>query len=442
MAIVVQKFGGTSVADASRIKEVAAHVHFTRRHGSFPVVVVSAMGKETDELYGLAENVTHLRPGREMDMLITAGERKAIALICLALFDLGVQAKSFTGSQAGFITDEVHQDARIQEIRPQRIQEAIADGIVPVVAGAQGVSGLGDVTFLGRGGSDTTAVALAHAIGAGLCEIYTDVSGVFTADPRLVPTARRIAEISFDEMLEMSATGCPKPAMRSVLMARTYAMPLHIRSAFTWEPGTLVREVAEVAAIASECQGSRNRQESQSQQGSRDQPRNQNQQESQTMERPIISAVTHDASEAKVTLLAVPDRPGVAAMVFRRIADVNLDVDMIVQNVSEEGVTDISFTVSKADLAAVVENMQSIMTEVGGRGVTANSDIARVSLIGAGMKSHPGVAAQMFETLADNDINIDMITTSAIRISCVVVESDMEKAVLALHDAFDLGQAG
>lgn len=420
MAVIVQKFGGTAVGDAGRIKEVAGHIAFTHRRSDFPVVVVSAMGKETDELYSLAAQVSSQRAGREMDMLITAGERKAIALICMALGQLGLSAKSFTGSQAGFITDEIHQDARIQEIQPQRIRQAIEDGIIPVVAGAQGVSGAGDVTFLGRGGSDTTAVALAHAIGAEMCELYTDVSGVFTADPRLVPRARRIAEISFDEMLEMTASGCPKPAMRSVLVARTHNMALHIRSAFTWEPGTIVK--ATDPDFDSDPDPSPNSKP----------------QESQTMERPIISAVTHDASEAKVTLLAVPDRPGVAAKVFRRIADLNLNIDMIVQNVSEEGVTDISFTLPKADLDTGVSSMESVMADIGGRGVTANRDIARVSLIGAQMKSHPGVAAQMFEVLADNKINIDMITTSAIRISCVVAEGDMEKAVLALHSAFGL----
>lgn len=417
------------MGDASRIKEVAGHIAFTHRRRDFPVVVVSAMGKETDELYSLAAQVTSQRAGREMDMLITAGERKAIALICMALGELGLSAKSFTGSQAGFITDEIHQDARIQEIQPQRIRQAIDDGIIPVVAGAQGVSGAGDVTFLGRGGSDTTAVALAHAIGAEMCELYTDVSGVFTADPRLVPRAHRIAEISFDEMLEMTATGCPKPAMRSVLVARTYNMALHIRSAFTWEPGTIVKDLALGADAGTDSE-------------TNPEPNpNPDPQETPTMERPIISAVTHDDSEAKVTLLAVPDRPGVAATVFRRIADLNLNIDMIVQNVSEEGVTDISFTLPKADLDTGVASMEAVMNDIGGKGVTANREIARVSLIGAQMKSHPGVAAQMFEVLADNEINIDMITTSAIRISCVVAEGDMEKAVLALHSAFGLDQA-
>ena len=396
------------MGDAERIREVANHIGFTQRHGDFPVVVVSAMGKETDELYALAHKVAARPPARELDMLITTGERKAIALVCMALAEQGLEAQSFTGRQAGIGTDDVHQAAKIQAIAPQAVLAAIDQGVIPVVAGAQGVSAAGELTFLGRGGSDTTAVALAQAIEADVCELYTDVSGVFTADPRLVPQARKLAEISFDELLEMTATGCPKPAMRSVLMARTYRTALHVRSAFTWEPGTLVRNP------------------------------NHNQQEKQTMERPIISAVTHDASEAKVTLLAVPDRPGVAATVFRRIAELNLNVDMIVQNVSEEGVTDISFTVPKTELDVGIENMEAIMAEVGGRGVSSNPDIARVSLIGAGMKSHPGVAAQMFEVLAKQQINIEMITTSAIRISCVVAESSMEQAVLALHAAFGL----
>ena len=411
MALVVQKFGGTSVADPSRMQEVARHICFTISHGDTPAVVVSAMGKETDALYSLADEVTSHRSGREMDMLITAGERKAVALLCLALHEMDVPAVSFTGSQAGFITDSTHQSARITEIRPDRVREALEGGLVPVVAGAQGVSGDGDVTFLGRGGSDTTAVALAHALGAEMCELYTDVSGVFTADPRIVPSARRMSEISFDEMLEMSATGCPKPAMRSVFVARAYTMTLHVRSAFTWEPGTLVSEYG-----------------------------NSEMKESQSVEQPIISAVTHDASNAKMTLQAVPDRPGVAAAVFRRIADLDIDVDMIEQNVSEKGVTDISFTIARDELDACVPSMEELMSEIGGRGVISNSEIACISLIGAGMKAHPGVAAQMFETLAEHDINIEMISTSAIRISCVVAEKDMELAVRSLHSEFNLDE--
>ena len=435
MALIVQKFGGTSVADSSRIQEVARHIRFTISHGDTPAVVVSAMGKETDALYGIADEVASRHSGREMDMLITAGERKAVALLCLALHDLDVPAVSFTGSQAGFITDSTHQSARITAIRPDRVREALEGGSVPVVAGAQGVSGDGEVTFLGRGGSDTTAVALAHALGAEMCELYTDVSGVFTADPRIVPSARRMSEISFDEMLEMTATGCPKPAMRSVLVARTYTMTLHVRSAFTWEPGTLVKESApeaetlEAGLLEAETLETGKLETEKLETGRL---------EARSVERPVISAVTHDITEAKVTLQAVPDKPGVAAAVFRRIADMDMDVDMIVQNVSEEGVTDISFTVPRGDLSRCVPSLEELIVEIGGRGVTSNNEIARVSLIGAGMKAHPGVAAQMFETLAENDINIEMINTSAIRISCVVNENDMEKAVLALHSAFKL----
>jgi len=399
--LVVQKFGGTSVADPERIREVADHVARTTRHGADVVVVVSAMGKETDELLRLAADVSKVRPGREMDMLITAGERKATALLCMALHDLGVPADSFTGSQAGFITDSAHTNAKITELRPDRLREALAAGRTPVVGGAQGVSADSrDVTFLGRGGSDTTAVALAHALGADSCELYTDVSGVFTADPRLVPTARRMGAISFDEMLEMTANGCPKPAMRSVEFARTWGVRLHVRSAFTWEPGTWVQE------------------------------------EDPTMEQAIVSAVVHDTSEAKVTVSGVPDQPGIAARLFRLLADREVNVDMIVQNTSEHGVTDISFTVPHEDLDVAREVCEGLAGEIGATGVSADHDIARVSLIGAGMKSNPGVAATTFETLAAAGINIEMISTSAIRISCIVREGQAEDAVQLLHAAF------
>ncbi len=401
--LVVQKFGGTSVADPERIREVADHVARTKRHGDDVVVVVSAMGKETDELLRLAAEVAAVRPGREMDMLITAGERKATALLCMALHDLGVPADSFTGSQAGFITDTSHTNAKILELRPERVQAALAAGRTPVVGGAQGVSTERDVTFLGRGGSDTTAVALAHALGASVCELYTDVPGVFTADPRLVPTARRMSHISFDEMLEMTANGCPKPAMRSVEFARTWGVRLHVRSAFTWEPGTWVQE------------------------------------EDPAMEQAIVSAVVHDTSEAKVTVSGVPDKPGIAARLFRLLADRDVNVDMIVQNISDHGVTDISFTVPHADLSVAEEVTRGLAGEIGATGVSSDADIARVSLVGAGMKSHPGVAARTFETLAAAGINIEMISTSAIRISCIVRESQVEQAVQALHDAFELG---
>ncbi|HMG39926.1 MAG TPA: aspartate kinase [Acidimicrobiales bacterium] len=402
MPLVIQKFGGTSVADPDRIREVADHVARTIRHGNSVVVVVSAMGKETDDLIRLAHDVSGVRPGREMDMLITAGERKAMALLCMALHSLGVQADSFTGSQAGFITDTDHTRAKIVELRPDRVRKALDEGRVPVVGGSQGVSTDRDVTFLGRGGSDTTAVALAHALDAAACELYTDVSGVFNADPRLVPTARRMPVVSFEELLEMTATGCPKPAMRSVEYARRWGVKLHVRSAFTWEPGTWVVE------------------------------------EGPSMEQAIVSAVTHDVSEAKVTVSGVPDHPGIAAKLFRTLADGDVNVDMIVQNVSDHGVTDISFTAPRADLAAAVGVCESLAGEIGATGVTSDKDIARVSIIGAGMKSNPGVAARMFATLADDGINIEMISTSAIRISCVVREDQVEQAVGALHTAFEL----
>ena len=405
MPLVIQKYGGTSVADPDRIREVADHVARTVRHGHEPVVVVSAMGKETDELIRLAGEVSHVRPGREMDMLITAGERKAMALLCMALHSVGVPADSFTGSQAGFITDTNHTNAKIVELRPDRLRKAIDAGRVPVIGGSQGVSTDHDVTFLGRGGSDTTAVALCHALDGDACELYTDVPGVFTADPRLVPRARRMGEVSFDELLEMTATGCPKPAMRSVEYARRWGVKLHVRSAFTWEPGTWVLE------------------------------------EGPAMEQAIVSAVTHDTSEAKVTVSGVPDHPGIAARLFRQLAEVGVNVDMIVQNVSDHGVTDISFTVPKADLVTGTEVCQRLADEIGAAGVSSDHDIARVSIIGAGMKSNPGVAATMFEVLAGKGINIEMISTSAIRTSCVVREGQIEDAVQSLHSAFGLDAA-
>ena len=402
MALLVQKFGGTSVADAERMRAVADHVARTRRRGDDVVLVISAMGKETDELLRLADEVSRTKPGREMDMLITAGERKATALVCMALHDAGVPADSFTGSQAGFLTDNAHMNAKILEVRPDRLREALAEGRVPVVGGSQGVSTDRNVTFFGRGGSDTTAVALAHALGADACELYTDVSGVFTTDPRLVPEARKMAAISFDELLEMTATGCPKPAMRSVELARTYGVKLHVRSAFTWEPGTWVTE------------------------------------EEPDMEKAIVSGITHDTSEAKLTVLGVHDRPGVAATMFRALADRDVNVDMIVQNVSAQGSTDISFTLPIEQLEAAEALVAGMQSDLGATGVSADPAIARVSLVGAGMKTNPGVAATMFETLAAHDINIEMISTSAIRISCVVRESDAESAVQALHAAFGL----
>ncbi|MCB0995853.1 MAG: aspartate kinase [Acidimicrobiales bacterium] len=405
MALLVQKFGGTSVATPERIREVADHVRRTRQRGDDVVLVISAMGKETDELLRLADAVSRTQPGREMDMLITAGERKAISLVCLALHDAGVPADSFTGSQAGFLTDTNHRNAKILEINPYRVRAALDAGRVAVVAGAQGVSTTNDVTFLGRGGSDTTAVALAHVLEADACELFTDVSGVFTTDPRVVPEARKMLRISFDELLEMTAVGCPKPAMRSVEVARNYGVKLHVRSAFTWEPGTWVTE------------------------------------EDPSMEQPIISAVVPDTSQAKVTISGVPDQPGIAATVFRALAERNVNVDMIVQNVSEHGKTDISFTVPKDDLEASTEVGAHLVAEIGAGGVVSDRDIGRVSVVGAGMQSNPGVAATMFETLADIGVNIEMISTSAIRISCVVLGDDVDRATAALHNAFGLDHA-
>ncbi len=403
MALVVQKFGGTSVADPDRMRIVADHVARCRRRGDQVVLVISAMGKETDELLHLASQVSTRPTGREMDMLITAGERKACALMCMAITEAGYQAHSFTGSQAGFITDTNHRNAKILEIHPDRIRAALDAGVVPVVAGSQGVSTDRDVTFLGRGGSDTTAVALAHVLEADLCELFTDVSGVFSADPRVVIKAKKMSTITFDELLEMTATGCPKPAMRSVEVAHNYQVPLHIRSAFTWESGTLVTE------------------------------------EEPGMEQPIIRAVTHDLSESKVTVTEVPDQPGISARLFRAMADANVNVDMIVQNVSDQGRTDISFTVPTEDLERVVTLLEGgVIAALGAESVVTNQSIGRVSVIGAGMKSNPGVAATMFETLANNDINIEMISTSAIRVSCVISADRAEDAVVLLHTAYGL----
>lgn len=401
VALLVQKFGGTSVGDPDRIREVADHVARCRKRGDQVVLVVSAMGKETDELLRLADEVSSRKPGREMDMLVTGGERKACALVSMALHELGIESNSFTGSQAGFRTDTTHRNAKILEVNPYRIKAAVEAGKVPVVGGSQGVSSDNDVTFFGRGGSDTTAVALAHALDADACELYTDVPGVFTTDPRLVSNARKMDQISYDELLEMTATGCPKPAMRSVELARSFGVKLHVRSAFSWVPGTWVTQ-------------------------------------EESMERAIISAVTHDTSEAKMTVSGVSDRPGVAAQLFRHLATADVNVDMIVQNVSAEGHTDISFTLPHEQVAKATVTIDALLDEFDATGVIKDSDIARVSLIGAGMQTNPGVAATMFETMSDAGINIEMISTSAIRISCVVREAQAEAAVAALHAAFQL----
>ena len=404
MSLIVQKYGGTSVADPERIAAVADHITRTRRQGHGVVVAVSAMGKSTDDLIRLANEVASNPGGREMDMLLTAGERISIALLSMAILDRGVPAVSFTGSQAGIVTDTAHGKAKILEIKADRLKEALDEGQVCIVAGFQGVSTGRDITTLGRGGSDTTAVALAAALNADACEIYTDVAGVYSADPRICHRARRLSEVSFDEMLEMSASGGRVLALRSVEFARRYNVPLHVRSSFTWEPGTWVRDLGD----------------------------------SRTMEDAVVTGVTHDASEAKLTITDVPDRPGIAALVFRTLAAAGVNVDMIVQNVSHSALTDISFTVPSDEARKAESVIADELGTIGAQSVSVDDDIARVSLVGAGMKSHPGVAATMFETLADNGVNIDMISTSTIRTSCVVRRSDVELAVRSLHTAFGL----
>jgi aspartate kinase len=404
MALIVQKYGGTSLADASKIRRVAERVVATRKAGNDVVAVVSAMGHHTDELVELAQRVSPDPPPRELDMLLTAGERISMSLLAMAIADLGTTAKSFTGSQAGIITDTLHGKARILDVRAGRITDALAAGHAVIVAGFQGVSTEHDVTTLGRGGSDTTAVALAAALGAASCEIYTDVDGVYTADPRIVPEARKLHAVSYEEMLEMAACGARVLVLRSVEYARRYGMVLHVRSSFAEAAGTWVRE------------------------------------EDERMEKAIISGVPHDTSEAKVTLVRVPDRPGIAARIMRAIARQGVNVDMIVQNVSHGGLTDISFTVPKADLQQAMVVLEKIRDEVGAGEVLADQDIAKVSLVGAGMKSNPGVAAAMFEALAEAGINIEMISTSTIRISCVIRADDVGTAVRAIHDRFRLSE--
>ncbi len=405
MALIVQKFGGSSVADPDRIKAVADHVVRTKRQGHDVVVVVSAMGKSTDNLIRLAHDCAARPDEREMDVLLTAGERISMALLSMAIIDAGAQAVSYTGSQAGIITDTEHGQAKVLAVRGDRVKESLASGAVVVVAGFQGVSAdTKDITTLGRGGSDTTAVALAAGLGAEMCEIYTDVDGVYSADPRVVPEARKLAEVSFEEMLEMAATGGKVLALRSVEFARNHGVPIHVRSSFTWGPGTWVREVQS------------------------------------SMEQPIVSGVTHDASEAKITISRVPDRPGIAAKVFRTLADRGVNVDMIVQNVSTDNHADISFTLPKTDIPKAHDVMDGLVAHIGGSGFSTDDGIARVSIIGAGMRTSPGVAATMFETLAAEGINIEMISTSTIRLSCVVRADEVERAVQALHRAY--GMAG
>jgi aspartate kinase len=402
VALIVQKYGGTSVADPDRIRAVADNVAITKKRGNDVVVVVSAMGKATDNLIALADSVSSKQSGREMDMLLTTGERQTAALLSMALADRGIEAISYTGSQVGIITDTVHGKAKIVEVKGDRVRAAIAEGKVAVIAGFQGVSTDKEITTMGRGASDLTASALAQALDADACEIYTDVTGVFTADPRIVPQARKLTKVHFDEMLEMAGAGSKVLAMRSVEFARNHDVPLHVRSAFTWEQGTLVSN------------------------------------EEPSVEDPIISGVVTDMTEAKVTVLGVPDRPGISAALFEPLADANVNVDMIVQNTSTEGTTDISFTMPMADLRQAETIVQEVAEEIGATKVTHDDDIAKVSLVGAGMKSSPGIAAKMFRVLADEDVNIQMISTSTIRVSIIIPSADMERAAIALHTAFGL----
>ncbi|MGZ4447140.1 MAG: aspartate kinase [Nocardioides sp.] len=409
MGIVVQKYGGSSVADAAGIKRVAQRIVNTRKAGNDVVVVVSAMGDTTDDLRDLAEQVTPLPPPRELDMLLTAGERISMALVAMAIAQLGHKAQSFTGSQAGVITDSAHGKAKIIDITPGRIETAIADGAIAIVAGFQGVSqDTKDVTTLGRGASDTTAVALAAALGADVCEIYSDVDGVFTADPRIVPAARKLDQVSTEEMLELAASGAKILHLRCVEYARRYNMPIHVRSSFSQKEGTWI--------IPEPREGE------------------------EPMEQAIIAGVAHDVSEAKITVVGVPDKVGEAARIFEALAASEVNIDMVVQNVSAAATarTDISFTLPRADGQAAMGALARIQDEVGYDKLLYDDQVGKVSLIGAGMRSHPGITAKFFASLASAGVNIEMISTSEIRISVIVDEAQVDEAVRATHTAFDL----
>jgi aspartate kinase len=419
VALVVQKYGGSSVADADCVKRVAQRIVDTKREGNEVVVVVSAMGDTTDELIELAEKVSPSPPARELDMLLTAGERISMAVLAMAISDLGVAARSFTGSQAGVITDAVHGRARIIDVTPGRIRGALDKGHVAIVAGFQGVSqDTKDITTLGRGGSDTTAVALAASLGASVCEIYTDVDGVFSADPRIVPTARRLDTVTYEEMLELAANGAKILHLRCVEYARRYDVPIHVRSSFSERTGTMV--VSEALAQAARQAG--------------------DQKEGSDVEQPIISGVAHDRSEAKVTVLGVPDRPGEAAAIFETVAEAGVNIDMIVQNVSaaSTGRTDITFTLPKAEADGARAALVARQSVIGFESIGYDPAIGKVSLVGAGMRSHPGVSATFFRALADAGVNVELISTSEIRISVVCREADVNTAVLAVHSAFGL----
>ncbi|MEU7633510.1 aspartate kinase [Nocardia sp. NPDC049220] len=408
MALVVQKYGGSSVATAERIRRVAERIVETKKQGHDVVVVCSAMGDTTDELLDLAQQVAPTPPAREMDMLLTSGERISNALVAMAIHSLGAEARSFTGSQAGVITTRAHGNAKIIDVTPGRVRAALDEGLVVLVAGFQGVSqDSRDVTTLGRGGSDTTAVALAAALDADVCEIYTDVDGVYTADPRIVPDAQRLEQVSYEEMLELAACGAKVLMLRCVEYARRYNVPVHVRSSYTDKQGTLVYGSMEDIPV----------------------------------EQALLTGVAHDRSEAKVTVVGLSDEPGYAAKVFRAIADAEINIDMVLQNISkiETGKTDITFTLPKADGARAVELLTKRQGEIGFSQVLYDDHIGKVSLVGAGMKSHPGVTATFCEALADAGVNIDLISTSEIRISVLVKDTELDEAVTVLHNAFNLG---
>jgi aspartate kinase len=408
VALVVQKYGGSSVASAAHIKRVAERIVTAKKNGDDVVVVVSAMGDTTDELLDQAAQITDEPPGRELDMLLTAGERISMALLAIAISTHGYEARSFTGSQAGVITTSSHGKARIIDVTPGRIRDALDEGAIAIVAGFQGVSqDTKDITTLGRGGSDTTAVALAAALRADVCEIYTDVDGVFTADPRIVPNANRLETVTYEEMLELAASGAKVLMLRCVEYARRYGIPVHVRSSYSQLPGTIVTGSMEDLSV----------------------------------EQAIITGVAHDRSEGKITVYGVPDRPGEAAQIFRVLADAEINIDMIVQNVSAEAskLADISFTLPVSDGPAALAALEKVKHTVGYSDISFDQHIGKVSLVGAGMRSHPGVSATFFGALADAGVNLELISTSEIRISVVCRDTDVDIAVRAVHDAFDLG---
>ena len=422
MGLIVAKFGGSSVADAAGILRVAKRITDTKRAGNEVVVVVSAMGDTTDDLIDLAKQVSPNPPGRELDMLLTAGERISMAVLAMAINDLGFEARSYTGSQAGLITDSAHGKARIVDVTPGRIQEALRENAIPIIAGFQGVSqDTKDITTLGRGGSDLTAVALAAALYADVCEIYTDVDGIFSADPRVVPTARQVPRITYDEMMELAAAGAKVLHLRCVEYAKRFDLPIHVRSSFSDKEGTFViadlsdqsklKKLSKVGAI---------------------------------MEQPIIAGVAHDLGDAKITVVGVPDRPGMAAAIFQAVADAGINMDMIVQNVSvhESGATDVTFTCPRGDATKAELALRRIEKEVNFKDIDTDENIGKISLVGAGMRSHPGVSATFFKAIADAGVNVEMISTSEIRISVVTRAQDAEKAVAAIHTAFGLDADG